>query len=84
MTIELLNKGSDLRWSIVDLEHTAEMLDKANVCIDKNSSFDLEDRIELLPEERETLESLRQAYLTILRTANSRKLDELKQQFDAL
>lgn len=84
MTIEQLNLASNLRWLIVDLERIAEKLNKGHIGIDKNTYGLEEDSIELLPEEQEALESLRQAYLTILRTANSRKLDELKQQFDAI
>jgi hypothetical protein len=86
MTIEQLNSANSLRWSITDIERTSEILNKATVCIDKNKlAFGFnEDSIELLPEEQDELESLRQAYLTVLRTANNRKLGELKSQFDAI
>lgn len=84
MTIEQLNLASNLRWSIIDLERIAEKLNKAHVGIDNNIYGLDENSIELLPEEQEALESLRQAYLTILHTANSRKLEELKSQFDAI
>ena len=86
MTIEQLKEASELRWAIVDLERRSEMLDKATVCVDKNRmayGFE-EDSVELLPEEQEAIESLRQAYLTILRTANERKLNELKTKFEAI
>lgn len=84
MTIEQLNLASNLRWSIIDLERIAEKLNKVHVGIDNNIYGLDEDSIELLPEEQEALESLRQTYLTILHTANSRKLEELKSQFDAI
>lgn len=86
MTIEQLKEASELRWAIVDLERRSEMLDKATVCVDKNrlSYCFEEDSVELLPEEQEAIESLRQAYLTILRTANERKLNELKTKFEAI
>lgn len=85
MTIEQLNEASELRWAIVDLERRSEILDKATVCVDKNRIYGFEeDSIELLPEEQEAIESLRQAYLTILRTANERKLNELQTKFEAI
>ena len=86
MTIEQLNEASELRWAIVDLENRSEILDKAKVCVDKNAltyGFHEED-IELLPEEENTIDSIRETYLTILRTANERKLNELKTKFDAI
>ena len=86
MTIEQLDEACELRWAIVDLEMRAEMLDKAIVCVDKTTApYDFhENEIELLPEEQDVIESLRQAYLTILCTANERKLNELKTKFDAI
>lgn len=85
MTIEQLNLAISLRREISNCELISERLDKAIVRIDTNISYGFEEReIELLPEEQEALESIRQAYLTILRTANNRKLDELKSQFDAI
>ena len=86
MTIEQLNEASELRWAIVDLERRSGMLDKATVCVDKHRlpyGFE-EDSIELLPEEQEAIESLRHAYLTILRKANYRKLAELTAKFEEL
>ncbi len=86
MTIEQLNEASELRWAIAYLERRSEMLDKATVSVDKDRlpyAFD-EESVELLPEEQEAIESLRQAYLTILRTANERKLNELKTKFEAI
>lgn len=86
MAIEQLNEASELRWAIVSLERRSKMLDKATVCVDKNRmdyGFE-EDGVELLPEEQEAIESLRNAYLTILRTANERKLNELKTKFEAI
>lgn len=43
-----------------------------------------EDEIELLPEEQDALVSIREAYLEVLRTANNRKLSELKKEFEEL
>lgn len=85
MTIEQLNSALKLRSELIDCEYISKTLDKAIVRIDTNISYGFEEcRIELLPEEQEALVSIRQAYLTILRTANNRKLDELKSQFDAI
>lgn len=86
MTIEQLKEASELRWAIDDLERKSAMLEKATVCVD-NTKMDYgfsEEAIELLPEEQETIESIRQAYLTILRTANNRKLAELTTKFEEL
>lgn len=68
------------------LKKRAEILDKAKVCVDKTAllyGFQEED-IELLPEEENTIERIREAYLTILRTANYRKLAELTAKFEEL
>lgn len=85
MTTERLNLAISLRREIDNCELIAQRLDKAIVRIDTSIFYGFEEReIELFPEEQETLESIRQAYLTILHTANTRKLDELKSQFDAI
>lgn len=85
MTTEQLNLAISLRREINNCELISERLDKVIVRIDTSNFYGFEEReIELLPEEQEALVSLRQAYLTILHTANNRKLDELKSQFDAI
>lgn len=86
MTIEQLKEASELRWAIDDLERKSAMLEKATVCVDYTKmpyGFN-EKEIELLPEEEYTIESIREAYLTILRTANNRKLTELTTKFEEL
>lgn len=86
MTIEQLKEASELRWAIDDLERKSAMLEKATVCVDYSKmlyGFHEED-IELLPEEENTIERIREAYLTILRTANYRKLAELTAKFEEL
>lgn len=37
-----------------------------------------------MPEEKEALKSIREAYRTILLTANNRKLDNLRKEFEKL
>lgn len=86
MTNEQLELANKLKWEIIDCERTSGMLNKMTVCI--NDSFQerhgIEEEIELTPEEKEALESLRRAYLTVLHTANNRKLSKLRTQFEAV
>ena len=84
MTKEQLQRANEVFWAINDKKYHARLLEKAQVVI-KTDSYDFsEEKLELMPEEQEALESLRQAYLTILRTANERKLKELSDELEKL
>ena len=87
MNLEQLRKGQDLAYAISHLEEYEEILNLENLAIriDRSIPYALdEDRIELLPEEEEALESIRDAYRTVLLTANNRKLDNLRKEFEKL
>ena len=88
MTEEQMRQGQALMHNIWRAERVSESLEKAVVRVDKNTLAIFyeqpEDEIELLPEEQETLVSMRGAYIEVLRTANNRKLSKLKKEFEEL
>ena len=88
MTEEQIRQGHALLNNIRSVERVSDGLEKAVVRVNKNASGwhyeQPEDEIELLPEEQDALVSLREAYIEVLRTANNRKLSELKQKFEEL
>ena len=76
MNLEQLRKGQDLASVISHLEEYEVILNNANLAIgvDRSIHYNLdEERIELIPEEEEALKSIREAYRTVLLTANTRK-----------
>ena len=87
MNLEQLRKGQNLSYAISHLENYEVILNNENLIIrvDRNVHYHLdEDSIELLPEEEEALKSIREAYRTVLLTANNRKLDNLRKEFEKL
>lgn len=86
MTEEQMRQGQTLMQNIWRAERISESLEKAIVRVDKSTSYYeyLEDEIELLPEEQEVLDSIRGAYIEVLRTANNRNLSKLKKEFEEL
>lgn len=88
MTEEQIRQGQALLNNIWRVERVSDSLEKAVVRVDRNTSGwcyeQPEVEIELLPEEQDALVSLREAYIEVLRTANNRKLSELKQKFEEL
>lgn len=88
MTEEQIHQGQALMQEIWKAERISKSLEKAVVGIDKNSSGIFyeapEEEIELLPEEQEALASMREAYLEVLRSANNRKLNKAKKEFEEL
>ncbi len=87
MNLEQLRKGQNLAYAISHLENYEVILNNENLIIrvDRNVHYHLdEDSIELLPEEEEALKSIREAYRTVLLTANNRKLDNLRKEFEKL
>ena len=87
MNLEQLRKGQNLAYAISHLENYEVILNNENLIIrvDRNVHYHLdEDSIELLTEEEEALKSIREAYRTVLLTANNRKLDNLRKEFEKL
>lgn len=88
MTEEQIRQGQTLMQEIWKAERMSKSLENAVVGIDKNSSGIFyeppEDEIELLPEEQEALASMREAYLEVLRSANNRKLNKVRKEFEEL
>lgn len=87
MNLEQLRKGQNLAYAISHLENYEVILNNENyfIRVDRNVHYHLdEDSIELLPEEEEALKSIREAYRTVLLTANNRKLDNLRKEFEKL
>lgn len=88
MTEEQLRNGHSTLQAIWRLEKINEALKKAVVRVDRASTGmyinQIEYDIELLPEEQETLNSLQDAYLEVLRTANTRNLTRVKKEFEDL
>ncbi len=87
MNQEQLDKGIELARGIAFFERNDKLLsdDNIEVRIDRSRCYPFqEDSIELLPEEEEALQALRTSYITILRTANNRKLEQLHKEFEEL
>lgn len=88
MTEEKIHQGQALMQEIWKAERISNGLEKAVVGIDRNASGIFyeppEDEIELLPEEQEALASMREAYLEVLRSANNRKLNKVRKEFEEL
>ena len=86
MNLEQLRKGQDLACAISHLEKYEAILNNEDltVRIDRSVHYNLdEESIELMPEEKETLKSIREAYRTVLLTANHRK-ENLRKEFEKL
>ena len=87
MNLEQLKKGQDLAYAISHLEKYDAILkdEDLTVSIDRSVHYNLdEESIELMPEEKEALKSIREAYRTVLLPANNRKLDNLRKEFEKL
>ncbi len=90
MTEETLQKGNDLRVQIGNYQGIAETLESPNIIIQidrkttKRYYQQPEDDIELTDQEKEALESLRHAYLEILRSACQRRIQNLTTEFEKL
>lgn len=87
MNLEQLEKGNSLAYAIRNLEFYEKFLsdEELIIRIDRNRHYGFEEEsIELLPEEEEALKSIREAYRNILLTANNRKLENLKKEFEQL
>lgn len=87
MNLELLEKGNRLASEIRHLEFYEKFLSDEELIIrvDRNRHYGFEEEsIELLPEEEEALKSIREAYRTILLTANNRKLEQARSEFEKL
>lgn len=87
MNLEQLEKGNNLAYAIRNLEFYEKFLsdEELIIRIDRNRHYGFEEEsIELLPEEEEALKSIREAYRNILLTANNRKLENLKKEFEQL
>lgn len=87
MNQEQLDIGIELARGIAFFERNDKLLSDENVevRIDRSRCYPFqEDSIELLPEEEEALQALRESYIAILRTANNRKLKQLRKEFEEL
>ena len=87
MNLEILEKGNILASNIRNLEYYEKFLSSEELIIriDRNRHYGFEEEsIELLREEEEALKSIREAYRNILLTANNRKLEQLRAEFDKL
>lgn len=87
MNLEQLKKGQNLAYAISHLEKYDAILKDEDLAvrIDRSVHYNLdEEGIELMPEEKEALKSIREAYRTVLLTANHRKLENLRKEFEEL
>ena len=87
MNLEQLENGNRLACEIRNAEFYESFLSDKELLIriDRNRHYGFEEEsIELLPEEEEALKSIREAYRTVLLTANNRKLENLKKEFEQL
>ena len=87
MNLEQLKIGQNLAYAISHLEKYDAILKDEDLAvrIDRSVHYNLdEEGIELMPEEKEALKSIREAYRTVLLTANHRKLENLRKEFEEL
>lgn len=87
MNLEQLESGNRLASEIRYAERYEQILSDEGLIIriDRNRHYGFEEEsIELLPEEEKALKSIREAYRTVLLTANNRKLENLKKEFEQL
>ncbi len=88
MNLEQLKKGCDLANDIQLAKRHEEFLKNEDLIIGINTDNCLygfrEKDIELLPEEEEALQSIREAYRTVLLTAVNRKHQQLRKEFEQL
>ena len=87
MNLEQLEAGNRLASEIHYAKRYEEILsdEELLIQIDRNRHYGFEEEsIELLPEEKEALKSIREAYRTVLLTANNRKLEKLRTAFKKL
>ena len=87
MNLEQLRKGQNLAFAINHLERYEAILkgEDLTVRIDRSVHYNIdEESIELMPEEKEALKSIREAYRMVLLTANNRKLENLRKEFEKL
>ena len=87
MNLEQLRKGQNLAFAINNFERYDAILkdEDLTVRIDRSVHYNIdEESIELMPEEEEALKSIREAYRMVLLTANNRKLENLRKEFEKL
>ena len=87
MNLEQLRKGQNLAYGISHLEEYEAILNNENltVRVDRNVHYNFdEESIELMPVEKDALQSIREAYRTVLLAANHRKLENLRKEFEKL
>ncbi len=87
MNLEKLDQANLLASEIRYAERYEIFLNDEEVLvrIDRNRHYGFEEEaIELTPEEEAKLKAIRKSYLAVLRTANSRKLEQLRKEFEKI